>query len=335
MSFERRLLNIVLVFAVIITVGGVGYALIEGWEWVDAFYMAIITVTTVGFGEIHPLTPAGRLFTSILIILGVGGITYSFTALTNYMIAGELGSVLEDFRMKRQIESSQGHYIVCGFGRVGRQVCARLRQEGRPLVVVDSDEGSVRRARVLGYPVARGDAGDDEVLSKAGIQRARGLVAAVESDAANLYVVLTARTLNKDVFIVARADSEDSVEKLELAGADRVLSPYSLGGRLIAQTLLRPDVVDFLETVMYDESLHLFLEDMTVGPGCHLADYSVGEARVREKTGANILGLKRGDDIIISPESATKLQPGDVLVALGTRQQLQSLADLVHSSESL
>lgn len=334
MTLERRLLNIVLIFAVIITLGGVGYALIEGWQWVDAFYMAVITVTTVGFAEVHPLTSAGRLFTSILIILGVGGITYSFTALTNYMIAGELGDVLEDFRMKRQIESLQGHYVICGFGRVGRQVCAQLRQEGRRLVVVDNDDGSVERARALGNPVVKGDAGDDEVLRKAGVLRAKGLVAAVEGDAANLYVVLTARTLNPDLFIVARADTEDPIEKLELAGANRVLSPYSLGGRLIAQTLLRPDVVDFLETVMYDESLHLFLEDLTVGPGCPLADCSVGEARVRETTGANILGLKRGEDIIISPESATKLQHGDVLVALGTRQQLQSLAELVHSRES-
>ena len=335
MSLERRLLNIVLIFAAIITLGGVGYTLIEDWPWVDAFYMAIITVTTVGFGEIHPLTPAGRLFTSMLIILGVGSITYALTAVTNYMIAGEVGDVWEELRMNRQIKSLQDHYVVCGFGRVGQQVCARLKQEGRPLVVVDTDEGPVERARAQGHLVVRGDAGNDEVLLKAGIQRAKGLVAAVESDMANLYLVLTSRALNHDLFIVARADMETSLDKLRRAGADRVLSPYSLGGRLIAQTLIRPDVVDFLEMVMYDDSLQLFLEDLTVGAGCPLVRCTVGEARIRETVGANLLGLKRGDDIIVSPAATTRLEAGDVLVALGTREQLKALAERVHSPESL
>jgi voltage-gated potassium channel len=333
MSLERRLLTIALIFGATIALGGVGYALIEGWSWVDAFYMAIITVTTVGFGEVHPLTPTGRLFTSVLIILGVAGITYTFTALANYLIAGELGDVLEELRMKRQIGSLREHYIVCGFGRVGRQVCSRLNEAGRSLVVVEAEAGAARRATVQGYPAVNGDAGDDEVLQQAGILAAKGLVAVVDSDASNLFIVLTARTLNPDLWIVARADSEDTVEKLQRAGADRVLSPYSLGGRLIAQTLIQPDVVDFLEAVMYDESLQLFLEDLTVGVDCRLDGCTVGEARIRETTGANILGLKRGDDLIVSPESATTLHCGDVLVALGTRQQLEVLAQVVQSPD--
>jgi voltage-gated potassium channel len=333
MTLERRLLNIVLIFAAIVLVGGVGYVVIEGWSWIDAFYMSVITVTTVGFGEVHPLTSAGRLFTSVLIVLGVAAITYSFTALANYLVAGELGDVLEEFRMKRKIEALQGHFLVCGFGRVGQQVCTQLVQEGQSFVVVDNYGNAIERARVLGYPVVEGDAGDDDVLDQAGIRRARGLVAAVESDAANLFVVLTARTLKPDLFVVARADTEDSVEKLQIAGADRVHSPYSLGGRLIAQTLLRPDVVDFLEAVMYDESLHLFLEDLTVGVGSSLAASTVGEARIREATGANILGLKHGDDVMVSPNSDHPLHPGDVLVALGTRQQLETLERLVQSPD--
>jgi voltage-gated potassium channel len=331
MGLERRLLRIALVFALIFVLGGVGYALIEGWSWIDAFYMAIITVTTVGFAEVHPLTPAGRLFTSALIILGVSGITYAFTALTNYMIAGEFGDVLGGIRMKHQIKALQDHFVVCGFGRVGQQVCTQLRQEGHPLVVVDADTDAVERARAQRYLVVKGDAGSDQVLQEAGIAKAKGLVAAVESDAANLFVVLTARTLNANLRIVARAGTEENAEKLRLAGADRVLSPYSLGGRLIAQTLIRPDVVDFLEAVMYDESLQLFLEELTVGRGCSLDHRTVGEARIRETTGANILGLKRGQDVIVSPGSATLLQPGDVLVALGTRQQLQALSRIVET----
>jgi voltage-gated potassium channel len=192
MSLERHLLNIGLIFGSIVALEGVGYALIEGWPWIDAFYMAIITVTTAGFAEVHPLTSAGRLFTAVLIMLGVGGITYSFSALTNYVIAGELQGVLEKRRMKHKIRSMMEHYIVCGFGRAGYQVCAELKREGQPLVVVDTKQSSVERARVQGYPVVVGNAGDDQVLHEAGVERARGLVAAVDSDAANLLVVLSA-----------------------------------------------------------------------------------------------------------------------------------------------
>jgi voltage-gated potassium channel len=329
MTIERRLLNIGLIFAAIVVVGGIGYMLIEGWSWVDAFYMAVITITTVGFGEVHPLSPAGRLFTSVLVVLGVAAITYSFTAVTNYLIAGELGGVLEEFRMKRKISALDGHHIVCGYGRVGQEVCSHLVQEGRPLVVIDHDSQAIERARSMNYPVIEGDAGNDQTLTEAGILKAAGLVAALDSDSSNLFVVLTARTLKPDLNIVARADFEESAGKLLVAGASRVLSPYSLGGRLIAQTLIRPDVVDFLEAVMYDESLHLFLEDLTVGVGSSLADSTVGEARIREKTGANVLGLKHGHNVIISPDSNHALHPGDVLVALGTRQQLADLQELL------
>ncbi|MFC2031136.1 potassium channel family protein [Chloroflexota bacterium] len=335
MSLERRLLNIVLMFVVIMLVGGVGYVLIERWSWIDALYMAIITVTTVGFGEVHPLTPAGRLFTAILVLLGVGGITYSFTALTNYVIAGELGDVYEEFKMKQQINSLRDHNIVCGFGRVGRQVCVELLREGRPLVVIESDETVFLQAKQQEYLVVKGDAGQDEVLRQAGIERAKGLVAALDSDASNLYVVLSARALRQDLYIVTRADSEDTSAKLLRAGADRVISPYSLGGRRMAQMLVHPDVVDFLELVMQDDELQLFLEDLTVGVGCPIDCMTVGKARIREATGANLLGIKREDGMIVSPEPSTTLHTGDVLVALGTAQQLATLAELVHSPESI
>jgi voltage-gated potassium channel len=322
-------------FTAIFLIGGVGYVLIEGWSWIDALYMAIITVTTVGFGEIHPLTPAGRLFTSVLILLGVGGITYAFTALTNYVIAGELGDVVEEFRMKRQIDSLRNHEIVCGYGRVGQQVSTELLREGRNVVIIENDDGMVSRAKSRGFLVIQGDAGQDDVLKQAGIDRAEGLVAALDGDASNLYVVLTARALRQDLFIVTRADSEDTKAKLLRAGGDRVISPYSLGGRRMAQMITRPHVVDFLELVMWDESLELLLEDLTVCDDCPWKNITVGEARIREATGANLLGIKREDGMIVSPEPSTVLYAGDVLVALGTRQQLNALADLVQSNESI
>jgi voltage-gated potassium channel len=332
MSLERRLLRIILVFGTIIAVGGVGYRLIQGWSWLDSFYMAIITVTTVGFGEVRPLKPEGRLFTSLLILLGVGGITYSFSALTNYIIAGELRGQLEERRMKRHIASLKGHFIVCGFGRVGYQVCAEFKREGHPLVVVDDNAPSIERAKAQGYLVIDGDAGNDEVLRQAGIERARGLVAAVDSDAANLLVVLSARSLNPNLDIVARANFEETETKLLQAGANRVISPYSLGGRRMAQMLIRADVVDFLDVVMHDESLELLLENLTVGAGCPLDNCAVGEAHIRERTGANILGLKRKEGgVILSPEPTTALYAGDVLIALGTRRQLGELAKIVQA----
>ncbi|MGD8491270.1 MAG: potassium channel protein [Anaerolineae bacterium] len=329
MSLERRLLRIGLIFVAVITFGAIGFALIEGWTWIDAFYMAVITVTTVGFAEVHPLSQAGKLFTSVLILLGVGAITYAFTALTNYVIAGELGDVLKGIRMKRQIQSIRDHYIVCGFGRVGQQVCSQLSQEGHTVLVVDNNPGTVREAKERGYPVVQGNAGDDEVLLEAGIMRAKGLVTAVESDASNLYVVLSARTFRRDLQIVARADSEEPIEKLQRAGADHVLSPYSLGGRLMAQTLLRPNVVDFLEAVMYDTTQHYFMEDFVIGPGCPLEGQTIGEAQVRERIGVTILGLKRGEDFVVPTTTSTQLFEGDVLMALGSRQQLNHLAQLV------
>jgi voltage-gated potassium channel len=335
MNLERHLATIALIFIAILAVGSIGYVLIEGWPWADALYMSVITVTTVGFGEVNPLSRAGQLFTSVLIVLGVGAITYSFTALANYLIAGELGDVLEEFRMKRQIDTLENHYVVCGFGRVGQEVCAQLRQEGQPFVIVDTDGDSLARARECGFLAIRGDAGDDEVLHAARIHKARGLVAAVTSDASNLYVVLTSRTLNQNLFIVARGSSDDATSKLLRAGADRVISPYSLGGRLIAQTLVRPNVVDFLDVVLYDDSLKLFLEDLTVGQGCSLDRVSVGKARIRETTGANVLGIRRRGQVIVSPPASTELQSGDILVALGTREQLAALADRVCSPKQL
>lgn len=333
MSLGRRLLTAGLVFVTIIAIGGVGYVVIEGWSWQDALYMAIITVTTVGYGEVYALSQAGRLFTSMLILLGVGGITYAFGTVADYLIAGEVRGFLEGRKMTRRIGALEGHYIVCGFGRVGQQVCLELHREGRPFVVVEANIDAAEQARAQGYLVVYGDAGDDQILREAGIERARGLVAAVDSDATNLYVVLSARALNRDLTIVTRADSDDTVAKLLRGGADRVISPYSLGGSRMAQLLIRPDVVDFLDVVMHDQSLELFLENVTVEAGSRLDGCTVGEARVRETSGANLLGLKRGEGIILSPDPSTRLTAGDVLVALGTRDQLQSLAQLFRARD--
>jgi voltage-gated potassium channel len=333
MTLKRRLAQVLILFSVIMLVGTSGYVLIEDWPLVDAFYMAIITVTTVGFGEIHPLTPAGRLFTSALIILGVAGITYTFSVLTKFLIEGQVSDTLEEFRMDRKIEELEGHHIVCGFGRVGSRVCADLQREGLDVVVIDNDLGAVERARERGLLALQGNAGEDRVLEEAGIHRARSVVSVVASDADNLFVVVTARVLNPDLYIVCRAEGDDNFDKLLGAGADRVVSPYSIGGHLIAQTVVRPDVVDFLDVVMYDDSLKLQLEDLEIDAGSSLVGQTLDEARIRETIGANVLGIKRADEIIVSPETSARLEVGDILVTLGTREQLARLSARVMNRE--
>jgi voltage-gated potassium channel len=261
----------------------------------------------------------------------VGAITYSFSAMAHYLIAGEVRGFVEGRRMKRRIQDLQGHYIVCGYGRMGQQVCCELERDGCSLVIIEAQAAAAELARQQGYPVIEGNAGDDQVLLSAGIEHARGLVAAVDSDASNLFVVLSARALQPELYIVTRADSQDTLQKLMRGGADRVISPYSLGGSRMAQLLLRPDVVEFLDVVMHDESLELFLENLTVEPGSPLDGCEVGAANIRATTGANILGLKRQDGLVVSPAPSTKMAPRDVLIALGTRQQLKTLAALAQS----
>lgn len=304
---------------------------LEGWPVFDAFYMTIITITTVGFGEVRPLSPVGRVVTILLILLGVGGFTYTFTTIADYVVSGELGGMVQAWRIRMQIDRMKQHIIVCGFGRVGSQVVRELERGGALFVIVDSNPDSVERARDKGYAVLEGNAGVDEVLLELGIMRARGLITCVDSDASNLLVTLSARALNPNLYIVARANLEDSQSKLLLAGANRVLSPYSIGGRRMAEMLLRPDVVDFLDVIMRDEELELQLENLTITSGCELEDATLGSANIRSITGANILAIKTKAGILrINPNAAAKMEAGDVLMVLGTRRQLATLQRMIN-----
>lgn len=327
----KSLFNLGLVFASIILLGAAGYRAIEGWPWADAFYMSVITVTTVGFKEVHPMTHDGRMFTMVLILLGVGGITYAFRTLTDYVVAGELKGFLEERRMKRHIRLMHDHFIICGYGRLGHEVCLELKREGRQMVIVDNKPPSVRHAKQMGYPVLEGDAGLDAVLKAAGIERATGLVAASDDDAKNILVVLSARALNSDLSIVARVSSEEATDKFVRAGADSVFLPYKTGGRRMAQVLLRPELAGFLEMVLFDEAaVGLLLENFSVGTNAEVEGKTLGDARIRERTGASIVGLKRkatGD--IPHLEPSTVFHAGDTVIALGTRRQLAELATLL------
>jgi len=330
MELEKRLRKVVLVVLLVILGGLAGYMVIEGWPFLDALYMTVITLSTVGFREVRTLSPAGMVFTMALIAVGVGGVLYTFSALAEYLIAGQLRGALERRQMNARIAKLENHYILCGFGRVGQQVALEWAREGLPFVVIDNDPESLQRCASCGYLYLEGDAANDELLKAAGIHRARGLVTAVDSDADNVYVTLSARGLCPDLWIVARANLEGAEPKLLRAGANRVLSPYSIGGRRMASLVRRPAVVDFLDVVMHSDQLEMWLEEITVQEASPLAGNTIGTSNVRQVTGATILAVRRSNgSMIVNPSAVTQLQPGDTLIAIGTTSQLKALAQMV------
>lgn len=325
----RRILLVGLAFAVIVAAGTVGYTLIEDWTPMEAAYMTIITLSTVGFGEVQPLTPQGRLFTIVVIVTGVGAAAYAFGSLTDYIVAGELQGTISARRLRGRMDKLNNHIIVCGYGRVGQQVVRELEQNKVPVVVIERElQRLPAHSTALVLPL-HGDASDDDVLHSAGIEQARGLVAATNSEADNVFIILSARSLNRDLTIVARGLEPDAERKLRKAGADHVILPHAIGGRRMASVLMHPHVVDFLDVVMHSEELELWLEDITVSAAGQLAEQSVGAAAIRTRTGANILAIKtRGGKLITSVGAEYILNPGDIMVALGTRLQLRALEKL-------
>jgi voltage-gated potassium channel len=311
----------------ITVLGTVGYMVLEGWRFTDALYMTVITLSTVGFSEVSPLSPEGRVFTTLLIVAGVAAVTYLFSAISHHVVSGELRGTLRRRHMQKQIESLSDHFIVCGFGQVGGQVVESLRQRGKACVVIETDADTLRD---LDAPFINGNAEDDDILKQAGIERAAGLVAATGDDAANLFITVSAHTLNKDLSIVARANNASSEAKLRYGGATHVISPHMLGGQRIATQLLYPSVTDFLDVVMHSGGLELCLEEFTVNPLCNLEGKTVAEGQVRVKTGTNILAIRRcdGGSVVTNPPSEHRFEPGDVLIALGTPQQLEALGQL-------
>jgi voltage-gated potassium channel len=328
-QIRRRLMWFGMILGSVVSVGIIGYMALEGWSFVESVYMTIITLSTVGFSEVRPLSPPGRIFTAGLILAGVGAMTYLFAAISQYIISGELTGSLRKARMQQRIDALNGHYVICGFGRVGQQVMLDLEGQGKQCVVVESNADALADATPTTLTVV-GDAADDDVLQQAGIERAAGLVAATGDDATNLFVALSAHTLKLDLPIVARANHPSSEPKLRRAGASHVISPYRLSGRRIARQLLYPSVTDFLDIVMHSGDLELWLEECRVEVGSDLDDKTTEESAIRSRTGANVLAIRRHDQgaILTNPPAEMHLAPGDVLIALGTRTQLESLGAL-------
>lgn len=324
----QRIYRLILFFFFLVFVGVVGYILIEGLSPLDALYMTIITISTVGFQEVRPLSANGRLFTMTLVLLGVGAGAYTFGTIAEFLVAGELAGTLKRRKLMRAIERLQGHYVICGYGRIGEQVARGLVDEGIPCVIVDQASEAIQRCEQCGILYVMGDATEDETLLRAGIQRARGLVAVLDNDAENVFVVLSARSLNPNLTIIARATTREAEVKLRKAGADGVLSPYQLAAHRIVRELTRPHVMIFLEKAMGNDP-ELYMEEIRIHPSSELVGKTLGEAKLRTRTGANVLSILRGaDQRVIDWAPDLTLQAEDVMVVLGRPEQVEALARL-------
>ncbi len=328
---QKELIAGVIALGFVFIVGTLWYSLVEGWSWEDAAYMTVITLATVGFGEIHPLGNRGRLFTISLILMGVVSIGYIVNRFTEALIQGYFQEGIRLRQQRRLMESLSGHYILCGFGRTGRQIALEFEAEGVPFVAVDLDIESVQAAQLLGYMALQADATLDESLLKAKIERAICLVAALPSDAENLYTVLSAKTLNPQIRAIARASTQEALQKLQRAGADAVVSPYITGGKRMAAAALRPQVLDFVDGILTGADRELYMEEFRLDPAvCPYIDQTLREAKLRSQTGALVLAIRRLDGTLIGgPTAEAKLMPGDLLICMGTAEQLRSLNQIL------
>ncbi len=327
----RRVWGTLVVAAALLGVGTVGYRWIEGphWSYFDGFYFTAITLTTIGYGETHELKTAGRVFTVILAYSGIFTLAYLASELVRAAVTGELRAAIGRQVMDDQLNTLSGHTVVCGFGRMGRIVCAELERQRKPFVVVD--ESAERLADLTfahGLPV-HGDATVDEVLRKAGVDRAKALITVVGSDAGNLYITLSARILNPKLMIVARAEEEEAEVKLRKVGANKVISPYLAGGHRAVQAVLRPTVLHFMEMATRPEFLDLQIEEVRVAAGSALAGHALRQTRIHADLGVMVVGILRpGGELLYNPQGETVIEPDAVLIALGQRRQLDQLERL-------
>jgi voltage-gated potassium channel len=322
----RRLIFALAALASVMVGGTVGYLLL-GFSLLDALYQTVTTVTTVGFREVEPLTATGKVFTIALIVVGVGVALYTLGVIIETLLEGQLPEVFGRRRMERKITGMSEHVVVCGWGRVGRAIARDLAAMGASPVVVDNDPIRVEN---VPYPAVLGDATDDDILDRAGVQRARALVAALDTDAGNLFVTLSARALRPELFIVARVRLEENEDKLRRAGSNRVVNPQSIGGARMAAFVLQPYVTEFVDVVMHDRGIEFRLEEIVVPQGSPIEGYSIREAHVRDRTGALVLALRdQNGTFTTNPPPETLINADQIIIAIGTPGDLEKLQRLV------
>lgn len=326
---EKRLTFAVLAFMCVVATGTVGYTYIEGWDLLDSLYMTVITLSTIGFREVHDLSRAGRIFTMALIVFGVGTVAFAVKSATQIMLEGELRQIFGRKKLEKEIKNLKDHYIVCGYGRMGRFICRELARKPVPFVVIEKNADAVPPDDWDKYLFMQGEADKDETLIDAGIKRARGLISVVSTDAENLYIVLTARGLNPDMSIVARAGEEGSEQKLRRAGATKVISPYLIGAHKMAQAMLRPAVGDFIEFATQSGNIDLNMEEVPIRKGSKMAGSLVKDSGIRQSLNVIIVAIKRaGGEMEFNPSSNSRLDEGDVLIVLGQPDMLKELENM-------
>ncbi len=315
---------ILLIFLVILA-GVVGYALIEGMSALDAFYMTIITVFTVGFREVQVLTPVGKLFTIFIILGGVGTILFTVSKLGEIMFGGGMRSFVWRKNMERHIKNLKDHYIICGHGRMGQTVRARLLEEGVPFVVIDNNQGkleNLEQEKTCLYIL--GDASQEDILIEAGIKRAKALAALLPSDADNLYLTFTAKLINPSLFVLSKALEEEAEKKILQIGANRVVSPYKLGALKIAQGLMRPALVDFMDLIIRRQELSLLMEEIVVPRKSKIVGRTLTQCQIRQKSNVIVVAIKKpGEDIVFNPSPDMEMNIGDTLLVLGDGEAIK------------
>ncbi len=315
---------------IIFITGTFGFHIIEDWSFLDAFFMTLITITTIGYREIRPLSDTGKIFDIFIIILGVGSATYGFASIARFIVEGEVQRILGRRRLDKTITRLQRHYIICGNGRIGSLIWKELHAAGKPFLVIESDQETALEMERESIPHILGDATKEETLMRAGILRAKGLIATASSDVTNVYITLIAKELNPDIFILARAATEESIKNIKRAGADKVISPYLIGGRHMANIILKPSVVDFIELATGEqEDIHIQMEGFKVKPTSSLIGTTLRESPIRKGLGLIVVAIKDLEGrMCFNPPADFLITPGAVLICIGDQEALLALKRL-------
>lgn len=323
----KKIFISIVILCLILTFGTSGYMLIEGSSLIDAVYMTVISITTVGFSEVIPLSGAGKFFTMILIFGGVGLFLFIVSLITEAMVEGGLHTFLGRRTMEKKLAVLSDHYIVCGFGRIGKVISKILHENKRTFVIIENNPDEIRAIEELGYLLLSGDATSDDLLTEANIEDATALIAVTSSDADNVYIILSARVLNPDIYILARSSGKKGAEsKLLRAGANKVFSPYEIGARRMAQSLVRPTVIDFLDLTVHDGELGLRLEELQVSDRATFANKTLMDSGIRSEHDLIVVAIKREKgEMLFNPNPNTDILPGDILVVLGEHTNIQGL----------
>ena len=323
--------TLILQFLGILLFGACGYKLLSDCSFLDGLYMTVITITTVGYSEVVPMNPSTKIFTIVLILVGVSFVLYVFGRITETVVEGGLRRIYGRMNMEKKIGQLQNHYIVCGFGRIGKVICRELVRNGKTLVIIENDPHEIEALKEEAFLYIDGDASDDKVLQKAGIERASGLIAVVSTDAANVYIILSARGLNPNLFILARSSAEKNAEtKLIRAGANKVISPYYIGATRMAQLLVRPTVIDFIDLTVHAGELGLRLEEMRVSRESVLCDKTLQDSGLRKEYDLIVVAIKRVEGkMLFNPTPQTTILPGDTLILLGDYQNIKELESIL------